>query len=101
MKRIRDPMDYQKWAALGSNVKRLRSELSGVLCDHELQGHLTKQETEPLQKAIHCIDKFRTNCENQMWIEIRHRYINPRDLFNVFYGDNQEPFPEPELYEGY
>jgi hypothetical protein len=101
MKRSREPMEYQKWAAMGSELKKVRTQVMDILCNREYQQHFTVKETDALSKVIRNIEKFQSDAENQMYREISHRYKDKHAILNVFYGSHTEPFPEPEKMEGY
>jgi hypothetical protein len=100
MKRASQSMSYQKWAQLGSDLKKMNRLMSSIRCG-ELQDHMTKKEFESLRKAQNAIVSFKSVCEGQMFREIAYLYKTDRDLLDVFYGASAEPLPEPERKEGY
>jgi hypothetical protein len=97
----RTPLSYQDWAKLGSDLKNLDREIRRIWCNPTFHGHLNKKDVEGMRQAEKGITKMRSDCENRMFHEISFRYKNDRDLLNVFYGEHDYPYPEPERKEGW
>jgi len=75
------------WTDMGGDVKTIRNELVTLICKREYQDVLTKKETEPLLRALRCVDQFRSRAEDRMATKIEHRKADNQEFLSVFYGD--------------
>lgn len=75
------------WTDMGTDAKRIRNELVMLISKREYQDVLTKKETEPLLKALRCVDQFRSRAEDRMATKIDNRQVSNQEFLSAFYGD--------------
>jgi hypothetical protein len=98
MRTPKQPPTFDRWIAIGKEMKAIQHRLLELGCDHELQSVMTKKELESLVRASHYGSKFKDRGEEAMYRQIAPTYPgNKHDLLDVFYGgDFKELHPQSE-----
>jgi hypothetical protein len=94
---------YSEWAKMGSDLKKMRKLLFDMWFHRGFQDCLLKREQDGgFNKIDDGINHLKDRLEEAMFIDISKDYVEPRDLFDVFYDSpaGEEPHPEPKGKDG-